>query len=115
MLTILYKSIAARTSRKSIWNVCGLRLVHTSRTERPLHIAGIYRPPSYKAADDKRPGKNFENAHQLNREIIILGDFNIDFLSTEKFKKHPLVKAMRTLNMPQLVHGITRHRVKNLP
>ena len=78
------------------------------KSKRPLLIAGIYRPPSYKAADDKRLGNNFENAHHLNREIIILGDFNIDFLRTEKFKKHPLVKAMHNLNMSQLVHGITR-------
>ena len=78
------------------------------KSKRPLLIAGIYRPPSYKAADDKRLGKNFEDAHLLNREIIISGDFNIDFLSTEKFQKHPLVKAMRNLNMSQLVHGITR-------
>ena len=105
MLTILYKSIAVTISRKSIWNVCGLRPVHTSRNVP--YLAGIYRPPSYKAADDKRLGKNFENAHLLNREII-LGDFNIDFLSTVKFQKHPLVKAMRNLNMSQLVHGITR-------
>lgn len=78
------------------------------KSKRPLLIAGIYRPPSYKAVDDKRLEKNIENAHLLNREIIILGDFNIDFLRTEKFQKHPLVKAMRNLNMSQLVHGITR-------
>jgi len=44
----------------------------------------------------------------LNREIIILGDFNIDSLSTEKFRKHPLVKAMRNLIMSQFLNGITR-------
>lgn len=62
------------------------------KSKRPLLVAGVYRPPSYKAADDKRLGKKFENAHLLNREIIILGDFNIDFLSTEKFKNTRLSK-----------------------
>ena len=51
---------------------------------------------------------NFEKVHLLNREIIILGDFNIDFLGTKKCHKRPLVKAMRNLNMSRLVRGITR-------
>ena len=34
----------------------------------------------------------------LNRDIISLGDFNIDFLRTEKFQKHMLAV------LPQLVH-----------
>ena len=33
------------------------------KSKRSLLIAGIYRPPSYKTVDDKRLGKNFENAH----------------------------------------------------
>ena len=65
------------------------------KSKCPLLIAGIYRPPSRKAADDKRLGK----LSLLNREIILLGDFNFDFLSTEKFQKHLLVKAMCNLNM----------------
>ena len=39
MLTILYKSIAVRISRKSIWNVCGLRPVYTSRNVPYLLLA----------------------------------------------------------------------------
>ena len=78
------------------------------KSKRPLLIAGIYRPPSYKVADDKRLGKNIENAHLLNREIVILGDFNIDFLCAKKVQKHSLLKTMRNLNMSQLVHKITR-------
>ena len=78
------------------------------KSKRPLLIAGVYRPPSYKAADDKRLGKNIENAHLLNREIIILGDFNIDFLCAKKVQKHSLVKTLHNLNMSQLVHIITR-------
>ena len=79
---------------------------HPYKLKRPLLIGGIYHPPSYE--DDKRLGKNFENAWLLNRDIIILGDFNIDFLSTEKFQKHLLVKAMRNLSKSQLVHVIIR-------
>ena len=49
------------------------------KSKHSLLIAGVYRPPSYKAAENNRLGKNIENAHLLNREIVILGDFNIDF------------------------------------
>ena len=49
------------------------------KLKRSLLIAGVYRPPSYEAAENNRVGKNIENAQLLNREIIILGDFNIDF------------------------------------
>ena len=49
------------------------------KSKHSLLIAGVYRPPSYEAAENNRVGKNIENAQLLNREIIILGDFNIDF------------------------------------
>ena len=78
------------------------------KSKRPLLIGGAYRPPSCKAADDKRLGKNIENVHLLNRETILLGDINIDYLCTAKFEKHSLVKTLRNLNMSQLVMEITR-------
>ena len=59
-------------------------------------------------ADDKRLGKNIENVHLLNKETILLGDINIDFLCTMKFQKHPFIKTLQNLNMSQLVMEITR-------
>ena len=47
------------------------------KSSRPLFIGGVYRPPSFRVADDKRLGKNDENVHLLNKETILLGDINI--------------------------------------
>ena len=52
--------------------------------------------------------KNIENVHLLNKETILLGDINIDFLCTMKFQKHPFIKTLQNLNMSQLVMEITR-------
>ena len=72
----------------------------------PLLIAGVYRSPSYKVADDRKLGKNIANAYLLNREIIILVDFNIDFMNETKATKYPLVITFCYLNMSQLVHEL---------
>ena len=71
-------------------------------------VAGIYRPPSAKAQDDKNIGKNIENVHLLNRETILLGDFNIDYLNKSAFNKHKLVKTLGNLHFTQVVKDITR-------
>ena len=46
-------------------------------SKQPLFVGGIYRPPPYKVAEDKRLEKNFENVHLLNREMVLLGDINV--------------------------------------
>ena len=78
------------------------------KSSRPFFIGGVYRSPSFRVADDKRLGKNIENVHLLNKETILFGDINIDFLCTMKFQKHPFIKTLQNLNMSQLVMEITR-------
>ena len=78
------------------------------KSSRSLFIGGVYRPPLFRVADDKWLGKNIENIHLLNKETILLGDINIDFLCTMKFQKHPFIKPRQNLNMSQLVMEITR-------
>ena len=65
------------------------------KSSRPLFIGGVYRPPSFRVADDKRLGKNIENVHLLNKETFLLGDINIDFVCTMKFQKHPFIKTLQ--------------------
>ena len=43
-----------------------------------------------------------------NKELVILGDFNIDYLNPDSFLKHDLVKTLLNLNLTQLVKCITR-------
>ena len=78
------------------------------KSKRSLFIGGFYRPPSSKAADDKKLGKNTENVLVLGREMILLGDVNVDYLCTAKFEKYSFVKTLKTLNLTQLVQVITR-------
>ena len=56
------------------------------QSQRPLFIGCIYRPPSCRLADDKKPGKNIENVHLLNKEITLLGDIDIDYLCNMKME-----------------------------
>ncbi|PFX17087.1 putative RNA-directed DNA polymerase from transposon BS [Stylophora pistillata] len=41
------------------------------KSKRPLLIAGVYRPPSFKAADDKRLGKNIENGVKARDKLLV--------------------------------------------
>ena len=40
--------------------------------------------------------------------MILLGDFNGNFLSSTDFKKHHLVKILHSFNLTQVVNNITR-------
>jgi hypothetical protein len=37
------------------------------------------------------------------KELVILGDFSIDYLNTDSFLKHYLIKTLLNLNLTQLV------------
>ena len=57
------------------------------KSKRPLLVSGVYRPPSAKKEYNIILGKNIENAYLENKELIILGDFNIDYLNPDSFLK----------------------------
>ena len=50
---------------------------------------------------------NFENVSLLNLETIIVGDFNINYLSND-CNSHRLVKTLKSLSFTQLVASVTR-------
>ena len=52
--------------------------------------------------------RNIERAHLLNKETVLIGDFNIDYNNTQSSCKHPLSKELKSLNFKQLVSEITR-------
>ena len=58
------------------------------KSNRSFFISGINRPRWYSLADDIRLEKNIEQAYLLNKELILLGDWNINALDRLKFKKH---------------------------
>ena len=52
--------------------------------------------------------QNIEISYILNKETILIGDFNIDFLDKEPYKKHRFVKGIAGMNLNQFVNEITR-------
>lgn len=77
------------------------------KSNRPVLFSGIYRPPSYSKEDDQVLENMFETVYLLNLETIFVGDMNMNYLSTS-FKKHPLGRALSSLNFNQLVSEVTR-------
>ena len=78
------------------------------KSNRSFFISGIYCPPWYSLADDIRLEKNIEQAYLLNKELILLGDWNINALDRPKFNKHHLSKGLMAMKLDQLVLEITR-------
>ena len=56
---------------------------------------------------DSKLGMNFENVSLLNLETIIVGDFNIDYLSND-YNSHRLVKILKSILFTQLLALVTR-------
>ena len=73
---------------ESIWfGICP----HKSERSLGLLVSGVYHPPSAKNEYNIILEKNIENAYWENKELVILGDFNIDYLNlilnlTQHFK-----------------------------
>ena len=87
----------------SFYQIQGYDLFRKDRVRKK----GGDRPLSAKA-QDKNIGKNIENVHLLNRETILLGDFNINYLNKSALNKHRLVKTLGNLHFTQVVKDITR-------
>ena len=82
--------------------------VNPHKSNRSLFVAGVYRPPSSNVDMDKKLGRNIEKPKLCNKELIIMGDLNVDYMTPEKFCKQNLMKSLLNLNLSQLVNQITR-------
>ena len=71
--------------------------INPFNSSRPILCEGLYRPPSSNIIVDERIEKNIESAYLKNKEIHIMGDFNIDYLKTVVFNHHPLSKALKSM------------------
>ena len=77
-------------------------------SKRSLLIAGVYRPSSSTSDADASIAKNIEKAYLLNKEMVLLGDFNVDFLNANQASKHKLIEILTNLHLTQLVKEVTR-------
>ena len=82
--------------------------INPYKSKRPILVGAIYRPPSTTADTDTKLELNIEAAYLRNQEMYILGDFNINYLDTATYKKHRLVKALKSLSLSQAVETVTR-------
>ncbi|XP_067017110.1 uncharacterized protein [Acropora muricata] len=76
-------------------------------SKRPLLVGALYRPPSSNVDIDSRIEKNIENAYLQNRETIIVGDFNINYLN-RAYNSHRLAKALKNMALSQVISSVTR-------
>ena len=77
------------------------------KSKRSPLFCGIYRPSK---EQDDLVEKNMELAYLLNCETITTGDLNIDYLKQASCNKHPLRRAVSSINFKQLVTMVTRPR-----
>ena len=73
------------------------------KSKRSLFIGSVYRPPSYKAHENQKLGKNIENVYLKNKETILLGDLNVDYLNSSDFNKHKFIKTLLSLELNNLI------------
>ena len=82
--------------------------VYPFKSKSSIILGSVYRPPSSKQANDTNIEANIEGIHLLNKEIIIVSGINIDYRSKSSYKKHMLVKGLKSMHFKQLVESIPR-------
>ena len=88
---------------ESMWfNVC------PHKSNRPILVGALYRPPSTNADTDNKIEHHIESAYLRSQEMILVGDININYLNQNTYSKHRLAKAFKSLNMFQHVNVVTR-------
>lgn len=78
--------------------------VNPYKSNCPLFLVGLYRPDS---SSDNTLEQRFEDLYLANKEVIIMGDLNINLLNNNN-AKHKIVKYLSNLGLIQLVKKNTR-------
>lgn len=78
-------------------------------SKRPLSVGALYRPSSSIVDIDSRIEKNIENPYLQNRETIIVGDFNINYLD-HAYNSHRFDKALKNMALSQVISSVTRRK-----
>ena len=107
-LNIKRRTDVKESDLEVLWlQVCPLK------SKRNILMAAIYRPPNVMCKLIRNWPKTLnEYIIMLNRETILTGDFNIDWLNCS-YKKHRLVKALKDFKFTQLVTTVTRPAINS--
>ena len=84
-----------------------LKLTNT----KPIYLCGLYRPPDTSQNDCLRDLESQLDGFPLGSEIIILGDFNINYLVSNSAFKALHGSLVNLRNFFQFIHDITRKTV----
>lgn len=82
--------------------------INPHKSKRPLLVGAIYRPPGSTVEADTKLELNIEDAYLRNQETYVVGDFNINYLDSVAYNKHHLGKALKSLNLSQVITTVTR-------
>ena len=74
---------------------------------KSIRTSQIDRSPSSTADTDARLELNIEAAYLRNQELHVFEHLNMNFFDPA-YKKHRLAKALKSLNLSQLVNEVTR-------
>ena len=77
------------------------------KSKRPILFGTIYRPPSYNKDMNLKLQRNLEAVYPLNKETILIGDFNLHYFKTAS-KRNILMKALSGMEFKQLINRVTR-------
>ena len=84
-----------------------LRCVHSYG--KVFHVMSLYRPPDGSVDLFFEILSTFLDDHQLmQKDLWIIGDFNIDFLKRTDTKTKKLIEFLRINNLKQVINGSTR-------
>lgn len=81
-----------------------LQLPHQS----PILVGCVYRPPSSNAAYLNDLCESIDRATDENRDVFLLGDFNINWKDETNANKIKLSRFAMSCNMTQMVNEVTR-------
>ena len=82
--------------------------MHPHNSNRPILVGALYRPPSANTEIDSKIEHNIDSCYLRNREMILVGDVNVNYLDIKAYSKHRLIKSLVSMNMSQHVTVATR-------
>ncbi len=66
---------------------------HPHNSNRPTLVGAFYRPPSANTEIDLKIEHNLKSCYLRNREVILVGDVNVNYLDIKTYSKHRLIKV----------------------
>ena len=82
-------------------------------SNRPILVGALYHPPSVNVDADLKIEHHIESVYLKSKEMIQVGDLNINYLDQSVYSKHRLAKVIKSLNVTQHVTVVTRPSSKS--